>query len=291
MKQYLSLMGDVLQNGVEKTDRTGTGTISVFGRQLTFNLQEGFPLLTTKKMFYKGAFVETLWYLRGDASLDYLHENGVHYWDKWATKDGSLGPVYPEQFRHWEIDREWTVAVDRGRCTVKPIEVDQLQTLIDGLRNRPDSRRHLVSAWNVAKLPDETMSPQENVLEDRMALAPCHAFFQCYVANGELSLQVYQRSADVFIGLPVNIASYALLTHLLAHQCDLLPGKLIWVGGDVHLYSDHIEQAELQRTRMPKDLPKLKIKRKPPSLFEYEYEDFELEGYDSWPHIAAPVAV
>lgn len=264
MKQYLDLMKDVLDNGAQKTDRTGTGTLSVFGRQLRFDLSEGFPLVTTKKLHLRSIIYELLWFLKGDTNIQYLKENGVTIWDEWADENGELGPVYGHQWRSWP-------APDGRR-------IDQIAGVIDQIRNKPDSRRHIVTAWNPAEV-------------DKMALPPCHALFQFYVADGRLSCQLYQRSADYFLGVPFNIASYALLTHMFAQQCDLLPGDFVWTGGDVHLYSNHVEQANLQLSRTPYALPKLNIKRRPPSIFDYEFEDFEIVDYQAHPTIKAPIAV
>lgn len=277
MKQYLELLQDVLDNGKLKGDRTGTGTRAIFGRQMRFDLKKGFPLVTTKKMFMKGVVHELLWMLSGDTNIKYLNDNGVHIWDEWATEYGYLGPIYGEQWRHW--------AGQFGS------EYDQIATLIKGLKEKPNSRRHIVSAWNVADLPDEDFSPQANAKAHKMALAPCHCLFQFFVADNELSCQLYQRSADTFLGLPTNIAFYALLTHMVAQQCDLEVGEFIWTGGDIHLYTNHIAQAKLQLLREPKELPHLVIKRKPASIFEYKYEDFEVVGYDHHPAIKAPISV
>ncbi|MBS0849448.1 thymidylate synthase [Citrobacter sp. JGM124] len=264
MKQYLDLMRTVLEEGTPKDDRTGTGTLSIFGHQMRFNLQQGFPLVTTKKCHLRSIVHELLWFLKGETNVAYLHENNVTIWDEWADENGDLGPVYGKQWRSW-------TAPD-GR------HIDQLSTVIQQLKNDPDSRRIIVSAWNVGEL-------------DQMALAPCHAFFQFYVADGKLSCQLYQRSCDVFLGLPFNIASYALLVHMVAQQCDLAVGDFVWTGGDTHLYLNHLEQARLQLTREPRDLPQLVIKRKPESLFDYRFEDFEITGYDPYPAIKAPVAI
>jgi len=264
MKQYLDLMQDILDNGAEKGDRTGTGTISVFGRQLRFDLSEGFPLLTTKKLHIRSIIHELLWFLSGDTNIKYLKENGVSIWDEWADENGDLGPVYGHQWRSWP--------------TPNGGKVDQISQVIDQIRNNPNSRRHIVSAWN----PSEV---------DKMALPPCHALFQFYVANGKLSCQLYQRSADYFLGVPFNIASYALLVHMFAQQCDLEPGEFVWTGGDVHLYANHIEQAKLQLSREPMDIPQLKIARKPESIFDYKFEDFEILNYEAHPGIKAPIAV
>lgn len=264
MKQYLDLMTDILETGASKTDRTGTGTLSVFGRQLRFDLSEGFPLLTTKKLHTRSIFIELLWFLKGDTNIKYLHDHGVTIWDEWADENGDLGPVYGHQWRSWPTPNGQTI--------------DQITNVLNQIKQKPDSRRHIVSAWN----PGEV---------DKMALPPCHAMFQFYVADGKLSCQLYQRSADYFLGVPFNIASYALLTHMFAQQCDLKPGDFVWTGGDVHLYTNHIEQAKLQLTREPFALPQLNIKRKPASIFDYQYEDFEILNYQTHPGIKAPIAV
>lgn len=264
MKQYLALMNDILETGSLKTDRTGTGTYSVFGRQLRFNLAEGFPLLTTKKLHTRSIFIELLWFLRGDTNIQYLHDHGVTIWDEWADENGDLGPVYGHQWRSWPAPNGQTI--------------DQITNVLNQIRQKPDSRRHIVSAWNPAEV-------------DKMALPPCHALFQFYVADGKLSCQLYQRSADYFLGVPFNIASYALLTHMVAQQCDLQPGDFVWTGGDVHLYTNHIEQAKLQLSREPFGLPQLNIRRKPDSIFDYQYEDFEIVNYQTHPGIKAPIAV
>jgi thymidylate synthase len=264
MKQYLDLMRQIREHGARKEDRTGTGTLSVFGPQLRFDLRAGFPLVTTKKIHLRSVVYELLWFLRGDTNVAWLREHGVTIWDEWADEDGELGPVYGKQWRAW-------LAPD-GRT------IDQIAQAVDQLRRKPDSRRIMVSAWNVGEL-------------DRMKLMPCHALFQFYVAGGRLSCQLYQRSADVFLGVPFNIASYALLTHMLAQQCDLEPGEFIWTGGDTHLYLNHLDQADLQLTRTPLPLPRLVIKRRPPSIFEYAYEDFEFVNYQHHAAIKAPVAV
>lgn len=264
MKQYLDLLKDVRENGVVKTDRTGVGTRSVFGRQIRFNLSEGFPLLTTKKVFLKGVIHELLWFLKGDTNIKYLVDNGVHIWDEWADENGDLGSVYGKQWRSWETTD--------GRT------VDQIAGIIDLIRNHPDSRRILVCAWN----PGEV---------DKMALPPCHCMFQFYVADGKLSCQLYQRSADIFLGVPFNIASYALMTMMLAQVCGLEPGEFVHTFGDLHLYLNHTEQADLQLSREPRALPKMSINPEVKDLFDFKYEDFKLEGYDPWPKISAPVAV
>ena len=264
MRQYLNLMREVREGGARKDDRTGTGTLSVFGRQLRFDLAQGFPLVTTKKIHVRSVIYELLWFLRGETNVAWLRENGVSIWDEWADEHGELGPVYGKQWRAW-------LAPD-GRS------IDQISQAVEQLRRNPDSRRIIVSAWNVGEL-------------EQMALMPCHAFFQFYVAQGRLSCQLYQRSADIFLGVPFNIASYALLVHMLAQQCDLVPGELVWTGGDCHLYLNHLEQADLQLSRTPYALPQLNIKRRPPSIFDYLYEDFEIVNYQHHAPIKAPVAV
>ena len=264
MKQYLDLLRLVLEHGAPKTDRTGTGTRAVFGHQMRFDLAAGFPLLTTKKLHLKSIVHELLWFLRGESNVAYLRENGVTIWDEWADAEGELGPVYGVQWRQWR-------AAD-GRT------IDQISAAVDLLRRDPHSRRIVVSAWNVGEL-------------DRMALTPCHALFQFFVADGRLSCQLYQRSADIFLGVPFNIASYALLTHMLAQQCDLGVGDFIWTGGDCHIYSNHAEQVELQLSREPRPYPTLEIARRPPTIFDYALEDFAVVGYDPHPAIKAPVAV
>ena len=264
MRQYLDLMSHVLEHGDRKTDRTGTGTLSVFGWQMRFRLQDGFPLLTTKKLHTRSIIHELLWFLQGDTNIRYLKENGVSIWDEWADENGDLGPVYGKQWRHWQT------ADGRG--------VDQITRLIEGIKRNPDSRRHLVTAWN----PGEV---------ENMALPPCHALFQFYVANGRLSCQLYQRSADIFLGVPFNIASYALLTHMVAQACELEPGDFIWTGGDCHLYLNHLEQAREQLSREPRPLPQLRINPAVKDVFAFRFEDFELQNYQAHPHIPAPVAV
>ncbi len=277
MQAYLDLMREVLEHGAEKGDRTGTGTLSVFGRQMRFDLSQGFPLVTTKKLHLRSVIHELLWFLSGDTNIHYLREHGVSIWDEWATEDGELGPLYGHQWRAWPTR-------DGGA-------VDQIAQVVEGLRNRPDSRRHIVSAWNVEYLPDESLSPQDNVRRGRMALAACHTLFQFYVAEGRLSCLLLARSQDLFLGTPFNIASYALLTHMIAHQCDLEVGELVWTGGDVHLYRNHLEQAREQLQREPRPLPTLHIGRRPESIFDYRYEDFDISGYDPHPAIRAPIAV
>jgi len=264
MHQYHQLMQHVLKTGVQKSDRTGTGTLSIFGYQMRFNLADGFPMVTTKKLHLKSIIYELLWFLNGSTNNDWLKERGVSIWNEWAAPDGELGPIYGYQWRSWPAPN--------GQ------HIDQISEVVNSIKTNPDSRRLIVSAWNVADIP-------------RMALAPCHAFFQFYVADGKLSCQLYQRSADIFLGVPFNIASYALLTHMVAQQCDLEPGEFIWTGGDCHLYSNHLEQVELQLSRKAFPLPKLVIGRKPASLFDYAFEDFEIVGYECHPHIKAPVAI
>ena len=277
MRQYLDLMREILEHGTPKGDRTGTGTLSVFGRMMRFDLRDGFPLVTTKKLHLKSVVHELLWFLQGDTNVRYLQERGVTIWDEWATEDGSLGPLYGAQWRSWPTRDGGTI--------------DQISALIDGIRRKPNSRRHIVSAWNVEYLPDEARSPQDNVRDGRMALAACHTLFQFYVQDGALSCQLYQRSVDVFLGVPFNIASYALLVHMVAQQCDLDVGEFVWVGGDVHLYNNHLEQARLQLTREPRPLPKLVIHRKPDSIFDYRFDDFEIRDYTPHAAIKAPIAV
>ncbi|MEZ5570215.1 MAG: thymidylate synthase [Halioglobus sp.] len=277
MKQYLDLLQDILDNGVRKGDRTGTGTLSVFGRQFRHDLADGFPLLTTKKLHFKSIANELLWFLRGDTNTRWLKENGVSIWDEWATEDGELGPVYGAQWTAWPTR-------DGG-------SINQIEYVVNCLRNNPDSRRILFHGWNVEYLPDESMSPQDNVLAGRMALPPCHLLYQFYVGEGRLSAQLFIRSSDSFLGLPYNTASLALLTHMLAQQCDLEPGEIVICTGDSHIYSNHLEQVREQLSRTPRPLPQLRILRRPPSIFDYRFEDFEVCGYDPHAHIAAPVAV
>lgn len=264
MQEYLDMMRHVREKGVEKGDRTGTGTLSVFGYQMRFDLADGFPLVTTKKLHTRSIIHELLWFLSGDSNIRYLKDNGVSIWDEWADENGELGPVYGVQWRSWPTPD--------GR------QIDQIAELIERIKTSPDSRRHIVNAWNVAYV-------------DKMALPPCHCLFQFYVADGKLSCQLYQRSADIFLGVPFNIASYALLTHMVAQQTDLAVGEFIWTGGDCHLYLNHLEQADEQLTREPLPLPTLAIRRRPDSLFDYRYEDFEILNYESHPHIRAAVAV
>ena len=264
MQTYLNLLQHILEHGVAKSDRTGTGTLSVFGYQMRFNLQAGFPLVTTKKLHIRSMVHELLWFLRGDTNIAYLNEHGVRIWNEWADSNGELGPVYGRQWRSWP--------------TPDGQSIDQLTDVVQQIKTNPDSRRLLVSAWNVGEL-------------DKMALMPCHALFQFYVADGKLSCQLYQRSADVFLGVPFNIASYSLLTHMVAAQCNLQPGDFIWTGGDCHLYTNHLEQARTQLARAPFPLPQLVIKNQPATLFDYEFADFEFENYQSHPAIKAPIAV
>ncbi len=264
MRAYLDLLTHIKKNGTFKSDRTGTGTTSVFGYQMRFNLEEGFPLVTTKKTHLKSIIYELLWFLKGETNIKYLTDNNVSIWNEWADSNGDLGPVYGKQWRSWE--------------GANGIVIDQIKEAIHTLKTNPDSRRIIVSAWNVADLP-------------KMALMPCHAFFQFYVADGKLSCQLYQRSADVFLGVPFNIASYALLTMMIAQVCDLGLGDFVWTGGDTHLYSNHMEQVELQLSRTPRALPSMKINPNVKDILDFHYEDFTLEGYDPYPGIKAPVAV
>ncbi|NOS73878.1 MAG: thymidylate synthase [Methyloglobulus sp.] len=284
MKQYLQLLDKILQEGALKGDRTGSGTLSIFGHQMRFALADGFPLVTTKKIHAKSIIHELLWFLKGETNTAYLREHDVNIWNEWADGNGELGPIYGYQWRSWPTPD--------GKI------IDQIQQIIEQLKNTPNSRRMIVSAWNVADLPDESISPQQNVANGKMALAPCHAFFQFYVAPstssgqaGKLSCQLYQRSCDTFLGVPFNIASYALLTHIVAQQCNLQVGDFIWTGGDVHLYLNHLEQAKLQLTRQPYPLPTLTIKRKPESIFAYQYDDFEITDYQAHEHIKAAISV
>jgi thymidylate synthase len=264
MKQYHDLLQHLLDNGVKKSDRTGTGTFSVFGHQMRFDLKEGFPLLTTKKLHTKSIIHELLWFLKGETNIAYLKENGVSIWDEWADENGNLGPVYGYQWRSWP--------------NPDGTQTDQISKLVEGLKNNPDGRRHIVSAWNPSFI-------------DQMALPPCHCLFQFYVAEGKLSCQLYQRSADTFLGVPFNIASYALLTMMMAQVCGYEPGEFVWTGGDVHLYSNHVEQAQLQLSRDFRPLPQMKMNPDVKNIFDFKYEDFSLENYDPHPHIKAAVAV
>jgi len=274
MKQYLDLVKHVLENGNQKGDRTGTGTKSVFGYQMRFDLSEGFPLVTTKKLHLKSIIYELLWFLNGDTNIKYLNDNGVKIWDEWADENGNLGPVYGHQWRNWDSR-----------------EIDQITELIDTLKNNPNSRRMLVSAWNPRVLPDTSKSFSDNVAEGNVALPPCHAFFQFYVNDGKLSCQLYQRSADIFLGVPFNIASYALLTLMIAQVCGYAPGDFIHTFGDAHIYNNHINQVELQLTREPHPLPKMVLNPEVKNIFDFKFEDFTLESYNPHPHIKGAVAV
>lgn len=264
MRQYLDFIEHILHNGVHKNDRTGTGTISTFGYQMRFNLKEGLPVVTTKKLHLRSIIHELLWFLSGDTNIKYLKDHGVRIWDEWADKEGNLGPIYGKQWRRWE--------------TADGKIIDQISQVIEQIKTNPESRRHIVIAWNVGEL-------------DQMALPPCHLLFQFYVVNGKLSCLLFQRSADTFLGVPYNLTSYSLLTHMVAQQCDLDVNEFIWTGGDCHIYTNHLEQVKLQLTREPYPLPKLVLKRKPASIFDYQFEDFEIVGYQAHSHIAAPVAV
>jgi thymidylate synthase len=277
MKQYLDLLRHVRENGTFKGDRTGTGTYSVFGYQMRFDLSEGFPLVTTKKIHFKSVVHELLWFLKGDTNTQYLKDNGVRIWDEWADENGDLGPVYGFQWRNWP--------------NANGASVDQVKQVVEQLKSNPNSRRIIISAWNPSDLPDETISPQQNVKEGRMALAPCHAFFQFYVSEGKLSCQLYQRSADIFLGVPFNIASYALLTLMLAQVCDLEPGDFVHTLGDAHLYTNHQEQVELQLSRDPLPLPQMKINPEIKNIFDFTFDDFELVDYQHHEHIKGIVAV
>ncbi|MEM1191483.1 MAG: thymidylate synthase [Pseudomonadota bacterium] len=277
MRQYHDLLRDILENGVRKDDRTGTGTLSVFGRQFRHDMADGFPLLTTKKLHLRSIINELIWFLSGDTNIAWLQEHGVSIWNEWATESGELGPVYGKQWRAWPT-------ADGG-------EVNQIDYVLDCLRHRPDSRRILFHAWNVEYLPDESLSPQDNARAGRMALPPCHLLYQFYVARGRLSAQLYIRSSDSFLGLPFNMASLATLVLMLAQQAELEPGEIIVTTGDSHLYVNHLEQVELQLSREPRPLPQLRLLRHPRSIYDYRFEDFELFDYDPHPHIPAPVAV
>lgn len=277
MKQYLDLMRHIRDTGVRKEDRTGVGTLSVFGYQMRFDLQNGFPLVTTKKCHLRSIIYELLWFLNGDTNVRYLQDNGVRIWNEWATEDGELGPVYGAQWRSWP-------APDGG-------VIDQISDVVEQIKHKPHSRRLIVSAWNPAFLPDEKISPKENAAAGKMALPPCHTLFQFYVLDGRLSCQLYQRSADVFLGVPFNIASYALLTMMMAQVTGLLPGDFVHTFGDAHLYTNHLEQVELQLAREPLPLPQILLNPDVKNLFAFHYEDFELRNYQHHPHIAAPIAV
>ncbi len=274
MKQYLDLVKHVLEKGELKADRTGTGTKSVFGYQMRFDLSEGFPMVTTKKLHLKSIIYELLWFLKGDTNIKYLKENGVNIWNAWADSNGDLGPVYGFQWRNWNNDG-----------------IDQISNLINDLKNNPSSRRHLISAWNPSVLPDTSKSFETNVANGKAALPPCHAFFQFHVINGKLSCQLYQRSADIFLGVPFNIASYSLLTLMIAQVCNLEAGDFIHTFGDAHIYSNHFEQMKLQLAREPRNLPTIKINSKVNNIFDFKFEDFTLENYDPHPHIKGKVAV
>ena len=274
MKQYLDLVQHVMDNGVSKNDRTGTGTKSIFGYQMRFNLEDGFPLVTTKKLHLKSIIHELLWFLKGDTNIKYLQDNGVKIWDGWADKNGDLGPVYGSQWRNWNNDN-----------------IDQILNLMEMIKKNPKSRRMIVSAWNPSVLPDTSISFDENIKNGKAALPPCHAFFQFYVANGKLSCQLYQRSADIFLGVPFNIASYSLFTHMVAHVCKLKVGDFIHTFGDAHIYTNHFDQVKLQLSRKPNKLPSLKIKRSVKDIFDFKYDDFEILNYNPHPHIKGVVSI
>lgn len=277
MKMYHDLLADVLENGVEKGDRTGTGTLSVFGRQFRHNLEDGFPLLTTKKLHFKSIINEMIWFLNGDTNTKWLKEHGVSIWDEWATEDGDLGPIYGKQWTAWPTQDGKTI--------------NQIDYVVHTLKTNPNSRRILFHGWNVEYLPDESVSPQENARNGKMALPPCHLLYQFYVANNKLSAHLYIRSSDLLLGNPYNLAGVSFLTHMLAQQCDLGVGEVVVTMGDAHIYLNHIEQVKLQLTREPRPLPKLEFKRKPDSIYDYKFEDFEIVGYDPHPHIPAPVSI
>tara|TARA_B100000902_G_C27236747_1_gene877858 strand:+ start:313 stop:1137 length:825 start_codon:yes stop_codon:yes gene_type:complete len=274
MQQYIDLISHIQKNGVVKTDRTGTGTKSIFGYQMRFNLQDGFPLVTTKKIHIKSVIHELLWFLKGDTNINYLNENGVRIWNEWADENGNLGPVYGHQWRNWNSEG-----------------IDQIKSVIETLKKNPDSRRIMVSAWNPSVLPDTSISFSENVANNKAALPPCHAFFQFYVSEGKLSCQLYQRSADVFLGVPFNIASYALLNMMIAQVCNLSYGEFIHSFGDAHIYSNHYEQIKIQLSRNPKPLPKMTLNPEKKEIFDFKYEDFNLVGYDPYPLIRGKVAI
>ena len=277
MKAYQDLLADVLSNGVEKGDRTGTGTLSVFGRQFRHNLEDGFPLLTTKKLHFKSIINEMIWFLNGDTNTKWLKEHGVRIWDEWATEDGDLGPIYGKQWTAWPTQDGKTI--------------NQIDYVVHTLKTNPNSRRILFHGWNVEYLPDESVSPQENARNGKMALPPCHLLYQFYVANNKLSAHLYIRSSDLLLGNPYNLAGVSFLTHMLAQQCDLGVGEVVVTMGDAHIYLNHIEQVKLQLTREPRPLPRLVFKRKPASIYDYKFEDFEIVGYDPHPHISAPVSI
>ena len=275
-QQYLALLSEILEHGIDKGDRTGTGTRAVFGRMVRHDLKSGFPLLTTKRLYIRAIVHELLWFLKGGTNIDYLHKNKVTIWDEWATETGDLGPIYGVQWRSWEGSD--------GKI------YDQVSSVIESIKSNPNSRRHIISAWNVALLPDEKISPQDNVRAGRMALAPCHVMYQFQVADGRLSCMMTQRSGDIFLGIPYNTASTAFLTHMIAQQCGLEPGEVIHSIGDLHLYLNHFEQAKLQLSRNPRPAPRLRLNPKP-SIFDYTFEDFGIDGYDPHPAIPAPIAV
>ena len=275
-QQYLALLSEILEHGIDKGDRTGTGTRAVFGRMIRHDLKSGFPLLTTKRLYIRAIVHELLWFLKGGTNIDYLHKNKVTIWDEWATETGDLGPIYGAQWRNWEGSD--------GKI------YDQVSSVIESIKTNPNSRRHIISAWNVALLPDEKISPQDNVRTGKMALAPCHVMYQFQVANGRLSCMMTQRSGDIFLGIPYNTASTAFLTHMIAQQCGLEPGEVIHSIGDLHLYRNHFEQAKLQLSRNPRPAPRLRLNPKP-SIFDYTFEDFGIDGYDPHPAIPAPIAV
>ncbi len=277
MKSYLDLLGDVLENGAQKGDRTGTGTISVFGRQFRHDLSKGFPLLTTKKLHFKSIVNELIWFLGGDTNVRWLNENGVKIWNEWATEEGDLGPVYGKQWTAWPTKDGGTI--------------NQIDYVVNALKTNPNSRRILFHGWNVEYLPDEKVSPQENARQGKMALPPCHLLYQFYVVDNKLSAHLFIRSSDTFLGLPYNTASLACLTHMLAQQCDLDVGEIVISLSDVHIYSNHMEQVKTQIAREPRQLPELKLLRKPASIYDYKFEDFEVVGYDPHPHISAPVSI
>lgn len=277
MRSYLDLLNDVLENGAQKEDRTGTGTISVFGRQFRHNLENGFPLLTTKKLHFKSIVNELIWFLSGDTNIKWLNENGVKIWNEWATEEGDLGPVYGKQWTAWPTKDGDTI--------------NQIDYVVNALKTNPNSRRILFHGWNVEYLPDEKVSPKENAKNGKMALPPCHLLYQFYVVNNKLSAHLFIRSSDSFLGLPYNTASLACLTHMLAQQCDLDVGEIVISLSDVHIYSNHMEQVKTQIAREPRQLPELKLLRKPASIYDYKFEDFEVVGYDPHPHIAAPVSI
>lgn len=276
-QQYLALLEDILDNGVRKNDRTGTGTLSVFGRMYRHDLSKGFPLLTTKRLHIRSIIHELLWFLKGGTNVRYLNTNGVTIWDEWATPDGELGPIYGAQWRNWP-GHDGTVH-------------DQVNAIIQSIQKNPDSRRHIINAWNVALLPDETKSPQQNVLDGKMALAPCHVMYQFWVAEGKVSAMMTQRSGDIFLGIPYNAASLAFLTHMVAHQTGLKAGEIVHSIGDLHIYSNHLEQVHTQLSREPRLLPQLEFARKPDSILDYTFDDFIIKGYDPHPAITAPIAI